>query len=342
MSRSIDFPPLENGVDYLSDAVHRLTATPSPRDLKYAVLHLHAGVEVLLKYRLICENWGLILDDMDDKSADVTEEDYEAGRFRSIGISQALKRLQTLDGITFTSGQKNAAAALDRFRNQLQHHGLTSTAEAVEAQAAKALGFILDFIDTHITPEIHLTDSDEQVLADAMPDIRSALGTITALVNQRMQRLRPVLDKASTAWCPDCGQLTVLLESQHTNRSHGPEDDQPRCVFCTARWDSREDYVDNFTGTRLGLSHYQAAHDSADPPTEHCPECGRDMLVWFDPATGDLGPAPSGICFFCGCEFNDRCPRCNAPVNNPADDGRLFGGPLVLAGWTCRPWGLRC
>nr|WP_232328551.1 hypothetical protein [Kibdelosporangium sp. MJ126-NF4] len=311
-------------MDYLVDAVHRLVATPSPKDLKYAVLHLHAGVEVLLKYRLICEDWRLILDDKDDKSADVTEEDYEAGRFRSIGIGKALKRLQTLDGVTLTSGQKTAAAALDRFRNQLQHHGLTSTAEAVEAQAAKALGFILDFIDSHITPETHLTDVDEQVLDEAMPDIRGALGTINALVNQRMQHLRSVVDLASAAWCPDCDQPAVLLESQHTDQSHGPEDDHPRCAFCTARWDSRADYVDDFTSIKLGLSHYHAAHDGADSPTEHCPECGKDMLVWFDPDTGELGPDPNGRCFFCECEFNDRCPRCNAPVNNPADDETML------------------
>lgn len=80
MSRGIEFPPLRNGVDYLQDAVRRLGATPSPTDLKYAVLHLHAGVEVLLKYRLICEDWRLILEDADYDAPEVTEQDYEAGR----------------------------------------------------------------------------------------------------------------------------------------------------------------------------------------------------------------------------------------------------------------------
>ncbi|MFD1145649.1 hypothetical protein [Saccharothrix hoggarensis] len=335
MSRSIDFPPLENGLDYLTDAVHRLTRTPSPRDLKYAVLHLHAGVEVLLKYRLICQDWRLILEDKDKDAtlAEVTEEDYQAGRFRSIGVGKALKRLQTLQDVTFTSGQKRAAAALERFRNQLQHHGLTSTAEAVEAQAAKALGFIVDFIDTHITPETHLTAADEQVLAEAMPDIRSALGTITALVNQRMQGLRPVLARVWTAWCPDCGQLAVLLEDRHPDRPHGSEHSRPRCVFCTARWDSREAYVDDFTGTRLGLgSHYEAAHDGGDTPTEPCPECGHDMVVWFDPTTGEPGPNRSGLCFFCGCEFNDRCPRCECPVDNrDIDEGTALCSDCIDA-----------
>lgn len=322
MSRDIDFPPLENGLDYLSDAVGRLAATPSPRDLKYAVLHLHAGVEVLLKYRLICEDWHLILEDSkDDESPEVTEEDYEAGRFRSIGINKAIKRLKTIHGITITSGQKNAAAALDGFRNQLQHHGLTSTAEAVEAQAAKVLGFILDFIDTYITPEIHLTDVDQQVLADAMPDIRTAVGTVTALVDQRMQRLRPVLDREWTAWCTDCGLLAVLLESEPVDQPHGQPDYRARCAFCTARWDSRADYVSDFTGSRLGLSgHYEAMMNGGNPPTEPCPECGADMVALFDQATGEPGPNLSGVCFSCGCEFNDHCARCDIHVNNPLPD----------------------
>lgn len=315
MSRGIEFPPLRNGVDYLQDAVRRLGATPSPTDLKYAVLHLHGGVEVMLKYRLICEDWRLILEDADEDAPEVTEQDYEAGRFRSIGIGKALKRLQELDGITFTTGQKRAAAALDRFRNQLQHHGLVSTAEAVEAQAAKALGFILDFIDSHITPDSHLTYDDEWFLSRAMPDIRSALSSIAALVDQRMQSLRPVLERESTAWCPDCGLQAVTLTNGDTNPSGDPERDQPRCVFCTARWDSRSDYVDDFASNSLGFSLFDVLK-GGDHPAGPCPECGQQLLLWYDFDTGELGPAPWGRCFFCECEFNDRCAVCDDPVHN--------------------------
>lgn len=316
MSRRIEFPPLRNGVDYLQDAVRRLGATPSPADLKYAVLHLHGGVEVLLKYRLICEDWRLILEDADDGAPEVTEQDYEAGRFRSIGIGKALKRLQQLDGITFTTSQKRAAMALDRFRNQLQHHGLIGTAEAVEAQVARALGFILDFIDNHITPDSHLTFDDEWFLADAMPGIRSDLGAITVLVDQRMQRLRPVLERESTAWCPNCGLEAVALTNSDANSGGDPERDEPRRLFCTARWDSRGDYVDDFAGDRLGLS-LDDFTKGGDHPAESCPECGRELLLWYDFDTGELGPDPTGRCFFCECEFNDRCAVCDDPVDNP-------------------------
>lgn len=112
------------------------------------------------------------------------------------------------------------------------------------------LGFIVDFIDTHVTPDTHLTETDEQARADAMRGIRRALGAITALVNQRMERLRHVLNQAwTTAWCPECGQPAVLPESGPVDRSHGPEDDRPRCVFCTARRDLRSEYVSEFTGS---------------------------------------------------------------------------------------------
>jgi hypothetical protein len=321
MSRSIYFPPLENGLDYLSDAVGRLANTPSPRDVKYAVLHLHAGVEVLLKYRLTCVDWRLILEDRKDGEPAVTQKDYEDGNFRSIGMGKALKRLRNPVGITITRGQMKAATALDKFRNQLQHYGLTRSAEAVEARAVTVLEFILEFIDTHITPDSHLTEADEQVLADAMPGIRSALGTITALVTERMERIRPVLNQSWTAWCPDCGQPAVLVEGDPADRPQGAEHDKPRCLFCTARWESRADYIGDFTGLRLNLpDHYSAMMNGGDPPTEHCPECGADMVVWFDPATGERDPNPIGVCFSCECEFNDRCPRCAIPVNNPFAD----------------------
>jgi hypothetical protein len=54
------FSPLENGLDYLQSVVDGLAGDPTKRDLKYAVLHLSAGIEVLAKYRLHREHWTLV------------------------------------------------------------------------------------------------------------------------------------------------------------------------------------------------------------------------------------------------------------------------------------------
>jgi hypothetical protein len=49
--KKINFPPIQNGFDYLMSTVEHLRERPTARDLKYAVLHLQAAVEVLLKVR---------------------------------------------------------------------------------------------------------------------------------------------------------------------------------------------------------------------------------------------------------------------------------------------------
>ncbi|MDJ0466041.1 hypothetical protein [Streptomyces sp. H27-C3] len=56
---AVDFPPMQNGIDDLLSATTYLTHgdPPEPRDLKYAILHLQAAVEVLLKARLQREHW---------------------------------------------------------------------------------------------------------------------------------------------------------------------------------------------------------------------------------------------------------------------------------------------
>lgn len=52
----MDYQPIPNGMDYLDSVVGHLSGEPKPRDLKYAVLHLQAVVEVFLKVRLLQEH----------------------------------------------------------------------------------------------------------------------------------------------------------------------------------------------------------------------------------------------------------------------------------------------
>jgi hypothetical protein len=62
MTEQILFPPLLNGLDYLKSVIEHLRDKPDQRNLKYAVLHLQAAVEVLLKARLIREHWSLVFE----------------------------------------------------------------------------------------------------------------------------------------------------------------------------------------------------------------------------------------------------------------------------------------
>lgn len=46
---SFYFGVLENGLDFLLSSLDYLSGDPKEKDLKYAVLHLSAGVELVLK-----------------------------------------------------------------------------------------------------------------------------------------------------------------------------------------------------------------------------------------------------------------------------------------------------
>src|SRR6266568_2543373 len=76
---------LGNALDYLENAVNRAAHVASRLDdpgttprrehrrWKYAVLHLEAGVELLLKARLSREHWSLVFADVDKATREALE-----------------------------------------------------------------------------------------------------------------------------------------------------------------------------------------------------------------------------------------------------------------------------
>lgn len=57
-TRDLAFDLLENGLDFVVEALERLTKrSVQDRDLKYGVLHLGAGIELVLKERLRLAHW---------------------------------------------------------------------------------------------------------------------------------------------------------------------------------------------------------------------------------------------------------------------------------------------
>lgn len=116
----VDFTPVRNGMDFLLSAFDHLSqrdGEPSPRDLKYGVLHLQAAVEVLLKARLIREHWSLVFNDPGKAKRGA----YEKGSFASCGVHEAIDRLNNIVALEISQDQKNAVKTLADTRNALTH-----------------------------------------------------------------------------------------------------------------------------------------------------------------------------------------------------------------------------
>ncbi|WP_405889513.1 hypothetical protein OG427_02975 [Streptomyces sp. NBC_00133] len=307
-SRPIElrFQPVENGMDYLLSVSECLADEPTPRELKYAVLHLQAAVEVLLKARLAGEHWALVFDKIENAS----REKFVKGDFRSCSTPEALKRLEVIAGLDLgvSGGIENDLKQLVKWRNALQHYGLTEPAPAVEKISANILDFLLTFVHDHLRPS--LAAEDLQVLNRQIGLVGDGLAQIKRFLSTRWNRLRgeltPLLD--DTVACPLCQQEALLLGVK-----------APPCRFCLVIWPNGEEAAFTYVETVLNLDVAKVFHDNGASLVNECPNCSADALVSGIKMAS--GRQVTHLCFQCGVKFGELepCWDCGLPYTLDVD-----------------------
>lgn len=302
----LDFPLVRNGVDYLASVIEHLheDAGGGPRQIKYAVLHLQAAAEVLLKARLRSEHWTLVFKDPGQASL----KKYKDHDFESCGTDAAVARLQRIAGIAISDKEAKALKDLAKDRNALQHYGLTHSAEAVEARAATVLDFLMNFVDRQLLPS--LSDDEHAEVFRDIQEVREALTSIQAYVTERMNRLRGSVLKdkpQAVLTCDDCQQDALLLGLVEGDDSgqYGPLKGQ--CHFCGGVWNA----ADLAAVFQL----------EADVPVNECPQCHAETLACVS-FVGDNEDVEH--CFTCGATYSahelDNCVACGCYWPHEGDD----------------------
>ncbi|MFC8406564.1 hypothetical protein ACFUG9_23665 [Streptomyces griseoincarnatus] len=337
----VDFPPVQNGLDYLLSVVeylageqptYKLRRAPrppekaTPRQLKYAVLHLQAAAEVLLKYRLQREHWTLVVQSLDLARArpnkKMTRALFDQGSFVSCGPEETVERLRHVVGVSITDEEQEQLLALAKSRNALQHYGLTDAGGTIEARTMAVLDFLIRFLHTELLPG--LDEPDREQADRDMELIRDGLRRIEAFVAARMQRLEDELEplKNRTVQCPDCRQWALVAGSPS------------RCLFCPSTpdpWQTAVDYA-SYVLRREWRSPAPTSDpfsQPARPPVNECPGCGSETLV-RRAVTAAAPEHPIHLCFACGEAFGDLCEICRRPFSavdeqSTCDDCLAFG-----------------
>ncbi|MGW3983836.1 hypothetical protein [Streptomyces mirabilis] len=287
----LDFPPVRNGIDYLASVVEHLDENESavgPRDLKYAVLHLQAAVEVLLKARLQHEHWSLVFKD----PGKATKTDFDSAGFDSCGTVAAVERLRDIVGIAFDKKEIDALKELARDRNALQHYGLTHNAPAVEARAGRVLDFLMRFLEAEFLPLLEGPERDT-ALREMAPVVQG-VKHISSYVRRRLNRLRGDLSgrEGQTIQCPACEQTTLVVAP---GGGH--------CHFCGQSWYDSEELL---------LDYLQSA-DTPDVTGRACPQCHEFALG-------------EGIVFADGSDASDTLYCFNCGARHASDDLVLCAG----------------
>jgi hypothetical protein len=110
--------------------------------LKYALLHLCPGVELIFKERIRQEDWQLFF--ADPEKAD--EGAYESGDFWSVDFKQAQERLEEDCGVELTHEEKAQLKSFRKRRNQLEHFGVEDTLPAVQSSIVQMVNLLADFV----------------------------------------------------------------------------------------------------------------------------------------------------------------------------------------------------
>ncbi|MET9568549.1 hypothetical protein ABZY34_05295 [Streptomyces virginiae] len=309
------FPPVANGLDYLVSVVELLErdeGAASARDLKYAVLHLAAGAEVLLKARLHMEHWSLVFTD----PGAATRKALEDSSLSSCTPDQTRKRLENIVGIEFASHEKQALKDLASSRNALQHWGLIgdkASAAVVTSTTATVLNFLVSFVDNHLLPK--LKEPERSAAELEMEIVREGLHYIEEYVQERMMDLAPRLGpvRRTTVQCPLCGQWALVVPGYEGGPGIDRIDDtyNVKCLFCTESFNAVE-AAHEYNATILGRSMEAEDHDGPEG-IYTCPLCPHALLVRGVVTAADRGLAVD-FCFGCASGFDSmqECQRCGA------------------------------
>jgi hypothetical protein len=301
MSEQVDFTVLENGLDFISSALGYLEGDPSPRDLKYAVLHLSAGIELILKDRLRREHWSLVFADMD--KADLGA--YSRGDFVSVDLRTAMDRLGKICNVNIREGDRQALNNLRRSRNRLEHFACPEAPAALKATTAEVLCFVIDFVARELP-----VDGFTEIEAKLLDDIRKMLPAFRQFVEDRMAKIESVLNASEGPLleCPTCLQDTMEVAGG------------VHCAFCNYSA-CGEDGAEDFVQSVLGID-WRSVQDGDELPIYVCPECDAEALVYSDMSASGF-PGAQFLCFSCGANWDwgemDFCIVCGAPF--PQDQG---------------------
>jgi hypothetical protein len=308
---SLEMDVVANGVDFLNSAIFHLEKSDDPSSLKYAVLHLQAAVEILVKVRLQREGIEHIFED--PYSADANK--HAQGDFRSVTLETAFRRLDKVAGIALSREDRKALDNLGKERNKLQHFGSTSNREVVATRAATALEVLSHFIQRYLISDAPQDEADYLQQADEL--ISDAVSNITKAREARFARIASELNEWNgiVIHCPHCMQMAWTFQ---------PFDDASRCRFCSYNWSKVEsdDAVEEYLGALFGETRYEAAKGRTGWSVTDCPECEMEALIQVS-ILSDPDSLATNACFHCGFVTADTlgtCMRCDRTTSDPDFD----------------------
>lgn len=301
----IDYKLLENGLDFILSSANQLmqvndknTEMENKRLLKYSLLHLFSGIELVLKYRLLQEHWTYVYADMNKAS----KKDFFDGNFQSASCEDLFIRLDRLCGIEIKQHIKNEVNKLKELRNKAMHFEISGNMKSIESHINKNITFIIRFITDHLIIS-DLTENERCLLTE----IKSVLRALkehydnALLLAEKIAKERGISGCFET--CMECGEDYLWIY-----------DGSGECLFCEEKYDG-EGLAKSYLA-KQGIYEYDTV-DGGEYPCYDCPDCGQTSFI----ISHDYDFAR---CFSCETQYSineiDFCSSCGLPFIKPKEN----------------------
>jgi hypothetical protein len=103
---------VRNAIDFAKQSISELARSP-----KYSMIHFAVAVELFLKARLMREHWSQVVTRPEAASL----QDFRQGRFHSVSIEDAVKRLRNIANEAISDRAEDAFRSVANHRNRLIH-----------------------------------------------------------------------------------------------------------------------------------------------------------------------------------------------------------------------------
>lgn len=233
---------LENAEDFLREAVNYAKAS-SPRDWKYAALHLWSALELLLKALLETEHWSLLFEDVDKASRKKLRE----GDFQTVRFDTALQRIGGIVGISIREKDLRYLRQLRDLRNRMTHSAVRLNVEQAKSVVARGISVFLTL------EQQHLHEDPDKALEY---EVNQALQDFQKYVDARLRDLKAELEGSDRPHrrfraCSSCTQETLVTK-----------DEVAACLFCGEE-----------------VTFEDLAHHHSEGSAGPCPDCEDGVLA---------------------------------------------------------------
>jgi ribosomal protein S27E len=280
-----DYTVLENGLDFILMAVNSLSIIneagiddeAKKRLIKYSLLHLSSGIELVLKHKLLQEHWTYVFADMNKAK----KEALPSGDFKSADSETIIERLKNLCDIELTQEEIKNLHNLRNRRNKAEHFNLNEHILSIESSIHKSISVLIRVIVEHYNLN-EFTDEESELFSQIKTLLRQSQQHYNDAKTIAQKELEQTGMENCVIKCPNCEEIFLL------------RDNGVMCVFCgyeaTAE-EAAQDYITNI----LGISEYETIKEGGEFPQYECPECDNDSLV-YDAKNKRV------ICFSCNYE----------------------------------------